>query len=154
MPYGVIGVRDKYPMWGFTYSNKAFTAPRYELSFLAANAKAVTYYNGSLSYRIDFEVYEAAYAFIKFGIDGHYYKRKPTILREFDYTFLTGGHVGMGFMTGVGPGLHLRMDLKFNANPGRTAYVGLGLMYQWDQLVEKESDEDKAETANSETTTQ
>lgn len=139
LPFGVTGVRDKYPMIGFYYSNEAFTAPKYEIGLFAANANEVTFYTASLSYKIDVQMYDTLEAFINFGLDAHYYKRKPGVFTEYPFEGSGGAHFGFGTYHELSRNLLFRADFKFNFGPGKTFFAGIGLVTRWDPAPEEEA---------------
>ncbi len=130
LPFGIVGVRDNYAFTGAHLSHP--TRVGYlEYMLLSGNSNGVTYYNGSASVRIDYTAYDIVDGFFTMGFSLHTYKRRSTRLQEFDFVNVTGIHAGFGF-TGhiVGP-IHARADLKFNINPGRSIYFGVGLVYRF-----------------------
>lgn len=139
LPFGVVGVRDSYPMIGLYYSNKAFTAPKYEIGLFSANAKGVSFYTGSLGYKIDAKLYETLEGFLNFGIDAHYYKRKAGTFTEYDFVSTGGAHVGFGIYHQLGPNLYIRWDVKMNFGPGKTAFVGLSIAKRFEASSEEEN---------------
>lgn len=143
LPFGVVGVRDKYPMLGFYYSNKAFTAPKYEIGLFSANANQVTFYTASLSYKIDVNMYDALQAFVNFGLDAHYYKRKPGTFTEYPFVATGGAHLGFGTYHELTKDLLIRADFKFNFGPGKTFFAGIGLVTRWDPSEETEDPEEE-----------
>lgn len=145
LPYGVVGVRDKYPMVGFYYSNKAFTAPKWELGMFSAKANNVTFYTGSLSYKIDVNMYDTLEAFINFGVDYHYYKRKPGVFTEYPFTGAGGAHFGFGTYHALSRNTLIRADFKFNFGPGKTFFAGIGLVTRWDDVKEDEAGAEEEE---------
>lgn len=130
LPFGIVGVRDQYPSAGIWFSHPtAYGGIEYMLNSI--NAKSVTYYNGVLSLRLDFKAFDYADAYFRLGLDLHYYKRKPTLVREFDFYQTVGSHVGFGIdLQGKGP-VALRSDFKFGFGPGHNLFVNLGIVYKW-----------------------
>ncbi|MFK8138919.1 MAG: hypothetical protein AB8E15_11200 [Bdellovibrionales bacterium] len=141
LPFGIVGVRDQYPMVAMYYSNKAFTAPKWELGLFATNSKGVNFYSGSLSYKIDLNFYDALEMFINFGVDAHYYRRKATVSTEFDFFATGGAHIGFGTYHEWSKNLYLRSDFKFNFGPGKNFFAGLGLVRRWDPSSDDDNDE-------------
>ena len=47
-----------------------------------------------------------------------------------DTTYFVGAHVAGGLMALVSKGLYLRMNMRFNGNPGVMMFLGFGLMYR------------------------
>ena len=131
LPFGVVGVRDNYPMWGLWFSHPSEVS-QIEYGFLAANTKGVTWYNLSVGLRIDFDVVKAVQGYFTLGANAYYYKRKRTQLRTFDFVPSGGVHLGFGMMQEISNGYFFRADCKFAFGPGKTLYVGLGLMAEFD----------------------
>lgn len=130
LPFKVAGVVDTYPAWGLWFSHPSEIS-QVEYSFFSVNAKGVTYYNFSIGLRIDYEVAMAVQAYFTLGLDGNYYKRKESEEGEFDFSFKGGSHVGFGVLQKLAVDLFLRGDCKLNLSPGKSLYIGLGLMWEF-----------------------
>ena len=130
LPFGIIGVRDNYPWHGVHFSHP--TRLTYiEYMLLSSNAKGVTYYNGSASFRTDYTAYDIDNGFFVMGFSIHRYKRKRTVLQEFDFVNVTGVHAGFGFEGKIVGPVRGRADLKFYLSPGKAVYFGIGLVYRF-----------------------
>lgn len=128
LPYGIVGVKDTYPFWGFSLGFPTLLS-QVEFMALHGRSKQVIFYKTSLGYRIDFAVYDAINGFITLGYEASTYKRKPSQTKSYDFNTESGLFTGFGgFIPLAGP-LSLRSDFKFNFNPGRSLYVGLGFHY-------------------------
>ena len=126
LPYGIFGVRDQYPMWGFRFGHP-FRIWRLEWGFLNANAKGVTWYSGSLSVALEAKV-DDILLIPFFGVDYHYYSgRTATQTVPFFSTF--GGHIGMSPTVMLSDELAARADVKYGFGPGNHLYVGVGFEF-------------------------
>lgn len=130
LPFKVAGVVDTYPAWGLWFSHPSEIS-QVEYSFFSVNAKGVTYYNVSIGLRIDYEVAMAVQAYFTLGLDGNYYNRKETEEGTLDFLFKGGSHVGFGVLQKLAVDLFLRGDCKLNLSPGKSLYIGLGLMWEF-----------------------
>lgn len=130
LPFKVAGVVDTYPAWGIWFSHPSEVS-QVEYSIFSVNAKGVTFYNFSIGLRIDYEVAMAVQAYFTLGLDGNYYKRKESEEGEFDFSFKGGSHVGFGVLQKLAVDLFLRGDCKLNLSPGKSLYIGLGLMWEF-----------------------
>ncbi|MBK9039976.1 MAG: hypothetical protein IPL83_12570 [Bdellovibrionales bacterium] len=130
LPFKVAGVVDTYPAWGLWFSHPSEVS-QVEYSIFSVNAKGVTFYNFSVGLRIDYEVAMAVQAYFTLGLDGNYYKRKESEEGEFDFAFKGGSHVGFGVLQKLAVDLFLRGDCKLNLSPGKSLYIGLGLMWEF-----------------------
>lgn len=130
LPFGVVGVRDNYPMWGVMASHPS-PLGQVEYQFYSAKAEGVTLYQGTLGLRWDFRLYDAADGFFGIGADAYYYQRKPTQRRDFEFVSSSGTDVKWGAYFPITDDLRLRSDFKFNMGPGKTFFVGIGFQYQW-----------------------
>lgn len=53
-----------------------------------------------------------------------------TRANEEDKTYYGGVHFSAGIMALISKGLYARMNMKFNANPGVSMFLGFGLLYR------------------------
>lgn len=138
LPYGIYGVRDQYPYFGFKIGHP-FRIWRLEWEANFVNAKAVSYYNGALSLllrtKLDFITMN-----FTFGPDVHYYKG-IVIGADVDQPFrlAAGWHFGFGPELEISPTLKLRGDFKYSYSPGNTLFAGIGLVF----AAEPSSDKDE-----------
>lgn len=126
LPYGIYGVRDSYPYWGFRFGH---TWPVFdpEWTFVSVMAKGVSFYSGSMS--ITFPIEWEGIRFIPFvGADAHYYHGK-TNLRELPYELAFGSHVGFSPLVEINKRVFIRTDFKMNFGPGRSLLVGAGFSF-------------------------
>jgi hypothetical protein len=130
LPFGIVGVRDNYPMWGVMFSHPS-PLGLVEYQFYRAKAEGVTIYSGVFGLRWDFSLYDAIDGFFGIGADAYYYQRKPTSRREFDFVSSGGTDLKWGAYFPIADALRLRSDFKFNVGPGKTFFVGIGLQYRW-----------------------
>ncbi|MBK7844423.1 MAG: hypothetical protein IPJ71_12110 [Bdellovibrionales bacterium] len=130
LPFKVAGVADTYPAWGVWFSHPSEIS-QVEYSIFSVNAKGVTFYNFAIGLRIDYEVAMAVQAYFTLGLDGNYYKRKESEGQEFDFVFKGGSHVGFGVLQKLAVDLFLRGDCKLNLSPGKSLYIGIGLMWEF-----------------------
>lgn len=129
LPFGITGVRDNYGGWGLWLSHPSEIS-QVEYGFVHVSGKGVNWYNLHLGFRIDYEVLRAVRGYFSMGANGYYYKRKRTILREFDFAPSGGIHLGFGVMQEVSKGIYARADSKFGFGPGKTLYFGVGMMWE------------------------
>ncbi|NQZ01540.1 MAG: hypothetical protein HRT45_12830 [Bdellovibrionales bacterium] len=125
LPFGVIGVRDNYPMWAIAGGIPSALGI-VELEYGNIQGEGVIWHQGSLGLRWDFDIFSALEGYLGIGANAIYYKRRRTILREFDFVNAGGYHLRWGVFQPVTDSFRIRADFKFNSNPGRTLYVGLG----------------------------
>lgn len=130
MPTGIAGVRENYPFWGFMVSHPSEIS-QIEYGFLHGRAKQVIYYNTYISFRLDYRVADAAEGFMFLGPDLHYWRRKPSRTRSYDFQLAGGVHGGFGGYFELFPNFSLRGDMKFNIYPGKTVYFGVGFIYRF-----------------------
>ena len=130
LPYGVVGVRDNYPMWGLFASHPS-PLGLVEYGFLSARGEGVILYNGSLGLRWDFGIFDTLEGFFGFGANAFLYQRKRTTRRTFEFTQTGGYYLGWGVFQPVSDAIRIRADFKFNSGPGRTLYVGLGINFRY-----------------------
>lgn len=136
LPNQIRGMTEIMPVWGARY---AIPIRKGHLEIGAANAQSygTSYYNGSASYRGDFnldDMYALAYA----GLDVHYWNPPSE-----PYNMIFGFHAGGGFAANLGDLLWFRTDMKFNVNPGTALYIGFGL--EWRQPGGGEGAEDQGQ---------
>jgi hypothetical protein len=125
LPFGVVGVRDNYPMWSVS-GGVPSALGIVELDYGNFRANGVVWHQGSLGLRWDFDIFTAVEGYFGFGANAIYYKRLRTELREYPYYTTGGWHLKWGVFQPVTDSFRLRADFKFNSNPGRTLYVGIG----------------------------
>lgn len=126
LPYGIYGVRDVYPYWGFRFGHPFGQGTGVEWSGTHINAKSVSFYSGSVSLVFPSEL--ESWKFLPYvGLDVHYYSGK-TNLGELPFSTSMGFHIGVSPLIEFG-NVALRFDFKFNFNPGRSLNVGSGLQY-------------------------
>lgn len=130
LPAEIAGVEDSYPMQALYYSGLSDLAQKWEIGFLAANAKEVNFYTLSLSYKWDIDFFETLSAFLHLGIDGHFYRRAPSFTQEFDFQQSSGGHFGFGTYHQIAGELYLRSEFKLAYGPGKHLFAGLGLSWR------------------------
>lgn len=130
LPFGIVGVRSNYPMWGALYSHPSVLG-QVEYQFYSVRAEGVILYNGGLGLRWDFRLFDALDGFFGVGADVYYYQRKRTSRREFPFNSSGGSDLKWGAYFPLAGNLRFRSDFKFNLGPGKTFYVGLGLQYRF-----------------------
>lgn len=129
LPFKIVGMQDTYPAWGMWLSHPS-EITQVEYGLLLVNAKGVHFYNGSISLRIDYELAKTLEAYFTLGLDANYFKLKDTSTRTFDFKFSGGSHGGFGALQRIARDLCLRADFKFGFGPGKTLYVGLGILWE------------------------
>jgi len=130
LPFGIVGVRSNYPMWGVMFSHGSVLG-QVEYQFYSAKAEGVTLYEGAFGLRWDFRLFDAIDGFWGIGVDTYYYQRKRTTSREFAYVTSGGTDLKWGAYFPIVGEFRLRSDFKFNMGPGKSFYVGLGLQYRF-----------------------
>ena len=125
LPYEVYGVRDVYSFWGMRYSHKFYDIePEYSIKMI--NAKSVNFYTASASLSSHEKLED--WTFIPFfGADMHYYRGHTKTKRLPYWTTSFGFHVGFSPVIEITDRISLRVDFKFNFNPGMQLDVDGGL---------------------------
>ena len=133
LPSKINGVRDILPIWGVKMGHPISQelALEYDVDF--ANAKGVTYFLGYLSLRHNFAVGDAIPLFVLVGFDGHYYKRKNSLISQTEHPFKlsTGWHVGVGGEAEIYRDLLARIDFRMGFSPGRQMTMTFGVVFRW-----------------------
>lgn len=130
LPFGIVGVRDNYPMWGLFAAHPS-PLGLIEYGFLSARGEGVILYNGSLGLRWDFGIFDVLEGFFSIGGNYFLYQRKRTTRTTFEFQQTGGYYIGWGVFQPISDSLRVRADFKFNSGPGRTLYVGLGLNFRY-----------------------
>ncbi|MCB0410980.1 MAG: hypothetical protein KDD22_00535, partial [Bdellovibrionales bacterium] len=130
LPYGVPGVRENLPFWGF-YLSHPTSVIRVEYGFMTAHAKGVDYMIGSIDGRADFKVADFIEGYIKLGLDYHRYQGKPTTVRTYPLMQSGGSHLAFGGIIPLTEDLCLRNEFKLSRGVGFTLYVGMGFLYRF-----------------------
>lgn len=129
LPFGIVGVRSNYTWHGLRLIRPVKEA--YILhSIFFSQGKGVTFYNFDSSFQMDFDLMDYQFA-IYVGFDINHYKRKRSYLREYPFVTLTGGHIGWAVFGDMGDGMRFRFDCKNKFGPGRSAFVGIGLEFDF-----------------------
>lgn len=130
LPFGIVGVRSNYPMWGAMFSHPSVLG-QVEYQFYSAKAEGVTLYSGVLGLRWDFRLFDALDGFFGVGADMYYYQRKATSRRQFEFVSSGGTDLKWGVYFPIVGDLKFRSDFKFNMGPGKTFYVGIGFQQRF-----------------------
>ena len=125
LPFGVVGVRDNYPMWGLNFAHPTVLGSL-EWDFYSLRGEGVILYNGGLGLRWDFGVFNAIDGFFGFAANVFHYKRLRTTRRTFPFYTSGGWALKWGVFQPITDDFRLRADFKFNSGPGRTLYTGIG----------------------------
>ena len=133
LPSKITGVRDILPLWGVKMGHPVSQELALEYDIDMAMAKGVTYYMAYLSLRHDFAVGDAIPLFVLVGFDGHYYKRKNTLITqtEFPFKFSTGWHIGVGGEAQIYRDLLARIDFRMGFSPGRQMTMTFGVIFRY-----------------------
>jgi hypothetical protein len=122
LPYLIYGVEEIQPFAGGRYAIPLNYGSA-EAEFASSNAKGVSYKLGSLSYRGEITPIQDVTTLFYIGPDVHYYRGTWD---ENQYT-VWGFHVGTGALLHVGGPVYVRLDMRFNSNPGTSLYLNFGL---------------------------
>ena len=133
LPSKINGVRDLLPLWGVKMGHPISQELALEYDIDIAHAKGVSYFLGYVSLRHDFAVGDTIPLFFLVGFDGHYYKRKSTLITqtEFPFKFSTGWHVGVGGEAVIYKDLLARIDFRMGFSPGRQMTMAFGVVFRW-----------------------
>lgn len=129
LPFGIEGVDDNYT-WHGVRLIRPVTDASILYSFFFSQAKGVSFYNFDISFQLDYEWIGFDYA-VYLGFDINYYKRQRTALREYPFETVTGGHIGWAILGDLGKTMRIRFDIKNKFGPARSAYIGVGLEFDF-----------------------
>ena len=136
LPQGIRGLNDNYPVAGLWFTQPtAYGGVEYSLH--SSKAKGVSLYDGSVSLRVDFSVFDIVEGFMKLGFHGVQYETENIVGKDPSWTNTFGSHIGFGSYLQFGGPILGRVDFKFGFGPGNTMILTAGIVYRWG---EKETD--------------
>jgi hypothetical protein len=126
LPNQITGVTEVMPVFGFRYAYPLATAFDLESGIENTHADGVDFTSLTVDLRGEFEPVPQFLAVFYAGASFYWYIPSGQTDRQTDW----GGNAGLALMTGLTDTLWLRGDLKFNANPGTSLYIGFGLAFR------------------------
>lgn len=111
-----VGGRYIYPLGGAAL----------EAGYTGSNSSGIKYQNFDLSLRGDIPFQDLSV----FGVVG------PDLLRmkrpgSTEYSYFVGGHVGGGLLANIASTLFLKLEMRFNFQPGTVLFFGCGFEYRF-----------------------
>ncbi|MCB9025029.1 MAG: hypothetical protein H6625_01820 [Bdellovibrionaceae bacterium] len=130
LPFGISGVRDNYPLVGILYSHPTVYG-NLEYILSSAKAKGVSWYEGLLSLRIDYTVYDFFSGYFRLGAQGVHYQGDYSETGNNNFETSYGSHFGFGSYFQMAGPYWGRVDFKFGFGPGNTLNITAGIIYRW-----------------------
>ncbi len=122
LPYLIWGVEEIQPFVGGRYA-LPLNYGALEAEAASSNAKGVSYQLASLSYRGEIVPIPDVTTIFYIGPDFHYYRGTW----DTNQYSVWGFHVGSGALMHVGGPIFVRLDMRFNSNPGTSLYLNFGI---------------------------
>lgn len=103
----------------------------FELMFITGKESGIDYMLGSLSMRVDYDAYQVINGFGVIGFTYHHFKPADTATVSYNYQNRPGVQIGFGFTGSAAGNLLLRSDFRLHLGPGKSAYVGMGIVWRF-----------------------
>lgn len=123
LPNQVPNVTEILPLWGLRLGFPMDGGGTFEVGNISGNGEGAKWNSIYMSLRGDMQI-EDLTGIVYFGADAYRYEGTNQ-----EVTTVGGGHLGGGVLSSVGQFVKLRIDMKFNINPGTSLYFGIGFMF-------------------------